>query len=42
MARGLLYMMYEERLWKMSLFSEKKRRQREEDLVTVYSQLTGG
>ena len=36
MVRGLEYMMYEERLWKMSLFSEK-RRQREEDLVTVYS-----
>ncbi|KAK4808063.1 hypothetical protein QYF61_017083 [Mycteria americana] len=32
--------MYEERLWKMSLFGEKKTRQGEEDLVTLY--LRGG
>lgn len=42
MVRGLEYTMCKERLWKMSLFREKKRRQRKEDLVTAYSYLTGG
>lgn len=34
--RELKYMMYEERLSKMSLFSKKRRKQREEDPVIAY------
>lgn len=39
--RELKYMMYEERLSKMSLFSKKRRKQREEDPVIAYIYLIG-